>query len=69
MTQVILIALLIGVALAAIAGAYRTIRADGGPRRTPLPAEPSEGNTILPYPRRSRNESRGIGRVGDACPT
>lgn len=54
MAQFLVLLVLLAVAAVAVAGSYRLIRDDGGPRRSPLPAEPSEGNTILPYPRRRR---------------
>lgn len=55
MTQILVTVTLLILAVAAVVGTYRLIMSDGGgPRRSPLPAEPPEGNTILPYPRSRR---------------
>ncbi|HEX6195696.1 MAG TPA: hypothetical protein VFZ37_07290 [Jiangellaceae bacterium] len=58
MTQFIVSVVVLVVAVAAIIGSYRAIRDDGGPRRSPLPAEPSIGNTILPHPCSRRPHDR-----------
>jgi hypothetical protein len=50
MTQILLAAALLVLAVAAVIGSYRLIVSDGGgPRRSPLPAEPPEGNAISPF--------------------
>lgn len=58
MAQFLILMAPLVVAAAAIVGSYRLIRDDGGPRHGPLPAEPSGGNTILPYPRGRRPHDR-----------
>lgn len=57
MIQILAIFAVLVLAVVATVSAYRLIVSDGGgARRSPLPAEPSEGNTILPYPRGRRSQ-------------